>query len=128
MNIDRNLINPPTLNFTKIALIQLKLIKTHDYTINDKIFRIQITGKGCDGFTYSTGFTSNHPDDFQIKIEDLFVALDPFTAYYLNNATIDYFQDFDQEEEGFIVINKYQKNYAGKFWKENPDKIPPLIK
>lgn len=127
MELNKKAINPPKINFSEPALAQLKLIVENDFTLSDMYFRVQITGKECDGFTYSTGFTVIHEDDLTVQIDDLKILIDPFSAYYMKNTEIDYIQDFKNEEEGFVVTVKDQEDFSGKFWKENPDKIPPLI-
>jgi Fe-S cluster assembly iron-binding protein IscA len=126
MEIDRNAIVLPTLNFSEGALLQLRLMLENDFTIGDKHFRIQITGKECDGFTYSSGFTELHEDDFILEISDIKVIIDPFSAHYMKNTNIDYHQDFAVDAEGFVITVSDQKNFTGKFWREDPDKILPL--
>ncbi|RLA65394.1 MAG: hypothetical protein DRQ88_03410 [Epsilonproteobacteria bacterium] len=127
MELNKKAINPPTIKFGQAALSQIKLILENDFTLTNQYFRVQITGKECDGFTYSTGFTTIHDDDLTVLVEDVKVIIDPFSAYYLKNTKIDYIQDFANEEEGFVVINHDQEDFTGKFWREAPEKIPPLI-
>lgn len=129
--IDRKEVIEPTILFTERAFLQLKLIIENDFTLAGKYFRIGISGKGCDGFTYSVMFTDLNADDFLVKIynhqeDDLQVVLDPFAAFYLTEATVDFIQDFDQDAEGFVVTNHYQKNFQGKFFNKNGAKLPPL--
>lgn len=126
MEIDRKAIVLPTLNFSEGALLQLRLMLENDFTIEDKHFRIQITGKGCDGFSYSSGFAELHEDDFILEVSDLKIIIDPFSAHYMKNTNIDYHQDFAGDEEGFVITVNDQKNFAGKFWREDPGKILPL--
>ena len=132
IKIDRNLLSPPNINFTPPALQEIKLILENDFTLKGRYFRILISGKGCDGFTYSTGFTDFQDEDFIIKIEnkinlDFSVLIDPFASFYLQETLVDFIQDYENELEGFVVINKNQKQFAGKFWKENIGVTPPLI-
>jgi len=127
MEIDRNSIILPNIKISEMALIQINLIIENDFTVKDQYFRVQITGKECDGFVYSTGFTTKHVDDFTLEVVGIKVIIDPFSAYYLKDTNIDYVQDFAKEEEGFTVTNHDQENFTGKFWKTAPEKIPPLI-
>ena len=126
MEIDRKSIVLPVINFSETALLQLKLMLENDFTIADKYFRVQITGKECDGFTYSTGFSTLHEDDFILEISDIKIIIDPFSAHYMKNTNIDYHQDFERDEEGFVITVNDQKDFAGKFWRDAPDKVPPL--
>jgi iron-sulfur cluster assembly accessory protein len=128
--IDRKLVVPPTIYLTERAYQQLKLIIENDFTLAGKYFRVGISGKGCDGFTYSVMFTDLLTDDFLINIanqsDEIQIVLDPFAAFYLGKATIDFIQDFEQEAEGFVVTNHQQKNFQGKFFNKNNAPLPPL--
>ena len=80
---------------TDSAVRQIQLMQENDYTLDGLFFRIKIGGKGCGGFTYDTGFSERHPDDLVItKTYDLInytltVLIDPFTAYYTQESTLD---------------------------------------
>jgi iron-sulfur cluster assembly accessory protein len=125
--IDKNAVKIPKIILSNEACAQLSLMLLNDFTLQDKKFRIQISGKGCDGFTYSAGFTSIHPDDLLIKVENIEILVDPFSAFYLENTFVDYVFNFENGTEGFVISNKNQEMFAGKFWKEDPSKIPPQI-
>jgi len=128
--INRDLILPPVIMFTKRALEQLKLIIENDFTLAGKYFRLLISGEGCEGFTYSAGFTDLQEDDFEVKIanadEEIRILIDPFAAFYMQECSVDYIQDFTQDAEGFVVTNHSQSEFKGKFWKGSPEKTPPL--
>ena len=121
----------PRVRFTPGALLQLKTMIENDFTLSGKYFRVLVSGKGCDGFTYSTGFTDLVDNDFMIKIENdsdnTQVLIDPFAAFYLQDITIDYVQDFENDREGFVVINHGHEEFTGKFWLKDSGKIPPTI-
>ena len=118
--------------FTERALSQLKLIIDNDFTLAGKYFRIVVSGKGCEGFTYAAGFTDLFDDDFLVRIansnEEIFVIVDPFAGFYLQEASVDFVQDFEQEAEGFVIVNHSQSEFKGKFWRAAPEKTPPLKK
>jgi iron-sulfur cluster insertion protein len=129
-NFAKKITVPPEIIISELALIQLKLILENDYTVTDKIPRISINGKVCEGFLYSFGLDKQHPDDFKVNLVDLNnkpldieVVLDPFCAYYLNNGIINFEQDFDTDREGFIVEHCSPDEFKGKFWKNSPEKI-----
>lgn len=115
---------------TDSAVRQIQLMKDNDYTLEGLEFRIKIGGKGCEGFTYDTGFSEIHPDDLIIEKEfplinfKLKVLIDPFTAYYTQTATLDYLLDIQSNEEGFVLTNAAQGEHKGKFFKDE-SKIPP---
>lgn len=129
--INRDLIPPPLVFFTERALNQLKIIIENDFTLAGKYFRIVISGKGCEGFTYAAGFTDLHEEDFQVKIantnDDIFIVIDPFAAFYLREASVDFIQDFNKDAEGFIITNHMQKKFQGKFWNKNPQDVPQFL-
>lgn len=127
--IDPKTINPPQISMTKRARDQWHLIRECDFTLEESVFRLEIAGKDCAGFTYAAGFTPDRPDDFKVAVlndSQIVVHLDPFAAYYLQEVSIDFIQDFEQDAEGFVIINLEQEKFQGKFWKAAPELIPPL--
>lgn len=127
--IDTQKITKPKLNWSEMALLQLELMTKNDITLQGKYFRILISGKGCDGFTYSTGFTDKKADDLEVEVSgsscQCSAIMDPFAAFYLQDATIDYVQTHDSE--GFVIKNHLQEKYSGKFWKANKELVPPMV-
>lgn len=121
------------LFITDSAVHQIKLMEENDYTLKGLSFRIKIGGKGCGGFTYSTGFSELHSDDLVLKQEyplinySLKVIMDPFTAFYTQELTLDYMLDLANNEEGFIVNNAADGAHKGKFFKDE-SLLPPWAK
>lgn len=109
------------------AIEQIKLMLEHDYTLKGLTFRIKIGGKGCGGFTYQTGFSEADKDDLKIFVGDLEILVDPFTAHYINGGNLDYKFDPKNFEDGFVLNNPREKDYAGKFFKDT-SKLPPWAK
>ena len=128
--VNKELVHTPIVMFTERALSQLKLIIENDFTLAGKYFRVVVSGKGCEGFTYAAGFTDLNDDDFQLRIanteDEIYVLVDPFAAFYLQVASIDFVQDFDQDAEGFVIVNHSQSEFKGKFWRAAPEKTPPV--
>ncbi len=129
--IDRTKIALPKVTCSAIALRQLDLLVENDFTLSGKFLRVAISGKGCDGFTYSIGFTPKLVDDFEIRLitpqNSMNLLMDPFVAFYLQDCFIDYLQDLESDNEGFTVKNNKAELYHGKFWKEDQEKIPPML-
>ena len=114
------------INFTRKAQEQLKLIREHDYTLEGQYFRLKIDGKGCNGFEYALGFTPKFSEDIEFPIigtEDI-MLIDSFTAHYCDQGEIDFLCDPENEQEGFYYTNPREKEYRGKFFK-NEEKLPP---
>ena len=107
---------------TDSALMQIKIILENDFTLEGMVFRVTIGGKGCDGFTYQTGFTAPHADDVihQYKIGNgvIKIHMDPFTAHYFHHGRIDYLLDPTTNKDGFVIENFDESNYVGKFFKD----------
>lgn len=118
---------------TDSAVRQIQLMQENDYTLEGLSFRIKIGGKGCEGFTYDTGFSELHPEDLVIKQNyplinfELTVLIDPFTAFYTQEATLDYLLDTSNNEEGFILNNAADGQHRGKFFKDT-SRLPPWAK
>ncbi|HXH76544.1 MAG TPA: hypothetical protein VNJ08_16350 [Bacteriovoracaceae bacterium] len=121
------------LLITDSAIRQIQLMQENDYTLEGLCFRIKIGGKGCGGFTYDTGFSEAHPDDLVIKKHypsikyELVIHVDPFTAFYTQDSTLDYMLDIGNNEEGFILTNAADGAHKGKFFKDE-SKLPPWAK
>lgn len=140
--VDKSQIPQPEITLSDQAWTQLILLMENDLTLKGKYFRLLISGKGCDGFSYSVGFTDWHHDDFRVQlntplavqeqmkfesqIKEVEILMDPFTAFYLQICKVDYIQDFENNNEGFTVTNLNQSEYTGKFWKKEEEKVPPL--
>lgn len=124
-------LRPLDLNLTPRAASQISLIMENDYTLENKLFRVQISGKGCSGFNYATGFDEQHEDDIVADIfvkeikQEFKILLDPFTAFYFHQGTIDFQLDPKSNEDGFVILNVHEESYFGKFFKD--DSMVPKI-
>lgn len=128
--IDVSTITTPRLEITEEALRQIQLAYANDPYTQGKNFRVHISGKGCNGFTYECFFDHKRDSDFNIQLGSeyapIVILMAPFTSYYLQEGVIDYVRDEQTDEEGFSIKNKNQKMFHGKFWRENQDLTPPL--
>lgn len=111
------------VELTEAAFEQIKLIKANDFTLEEHSFRLKIGGKGCDGFTYDTGFSRPDADDKVLDFINkdgikLNLLIDKFTYFYSKEGLIDYILDPNINQDGFIFINKNENIYSGKFFKE----------
>lgn len=118
---------------TDSAVRQIQVMQENDYTLEGLDFRIKIGGKGCEGFTYDTGFSERHPDDLVVIQKypliqfELTIVIDPFTAFYTQELELDYLLDTSNNEEGFIVKNAADGQHRGKFFKDE-NRLPPWAK
>jgi Fe-S cluster assembly iron-binding protein IscA len=116
------------IKVSQAAIDQAQLILSNDHNLKSSVFRLQIDGKGCNGFDYALGFTEVEKDDlkFPLGSTNLFLHLDRFTAFYCKEGILDYICDFSQDIEGFTFINTSEKNYRGKFFK-NEEMAPKEV-
>lgn len=128
MKANKSKIENPNIHFTKKAFEQLDLIMKNDFTVIQKVIRLSITGKGCDGFLYALGFDTPHKDDFVIHSPQVSkpIHMDPFCAHYLQKGLIDYKFDTQTGEDGFLIYNEDQKKYQKKFWLDDKESLLPL--
>lgn len=118
------------LFITDSAVRQIQLMQQNDYTLEGLSFRIKIGGKGCGGFTYDTGFSETDAADLVMETDyplinyKLKILIDPFTAFYTQDSTLDYLLDPATNEEGFVVTNAADGQHVGKFFKDE-SKLPP---
>ena len=126
ISIDPSSINKPSIKISEGALSQIKLALENDPYTKNKKFRVHISGKGCDGFSYNTFFDSTKHEDISVNVHGIEIIMAPFTAYYCQQIKIDYLINYESNEEGFLVENFQQKDFAGKFWRENPEKTPSI--
>lgn len=127
--VDRDRIKIPQVELESEAHEQLSMMWQFDPTLENKVFRFSIDGKGCDGFDYACGFDQVNSDDFLVAIpgiEGLKFAFDPFAARYMPYVHLRFKRDLDNGTEGFIIENLAQDQFKGKFWRKDPTKSLPL--
>lgn len=112
------------IQLSQAALNQIKLIKENDFTLEGMFFRLKIGGKGCDGFTYDTGFSERLEDDIALKFDDIEIIIDPFTAHYCKEGSLDFLLNPSSNEDGFVFMNFNEGDYHGKFFKDE-SMVPP---
>lgn len=113
------------ISLSDFAKKQIQLILDNDYTLEGLVFRLQISGKGCNGFDYSLGFTEKHADDLVYEVSGIQINIDPFSAYYCRSGEIDYLIDHENQVDGFLFTNHNEKIHRGKFFKDEST-LPPM--
>lgn len=127
--VDRDRIKIPQVELETEARDQLSMMWQFDPTLENKVFRFSIDGKGCDGFDYACGFDAANDDDFLVPIPEipgLSFAFDPFAARYMPFVHLRFERDLENNTEGFIIENLAQAQFKGKFWRKDPTKSLPL--
>jgi iron-sulfur cluster assembly accessory protein len=76
------------------------------------VLRVAIQGGGCSGFQYGLGFdTAPAEGDEILDLEGVRVVVDPFSAPYLQGATIDFLNGL--QESGFKIDNPNASGSCG---------------
>lgn len=75
------------------AISEIQRLRTR-YASPESFFRLQVAPGGCAGLAYITKFdTETAPNDLLFNCNGIQVAIDPQTANYLNELTIDFSED-----------------------------------
>ena len=77
-----------------------------------EVLRIAIQGGGCSGFEYALGFDrAAQSGDHELEFHGVKVVVDPFSAPYLQGATIDFLEGL--QESGFKIENPNASSACG---------------
>ena len=69
-----------------------------------EVLRVAIQGGGCSGFEYALGFDRGaQSGDHELEFHGVRVVVDPFSAPYLQGASVDYLETI--QEAGFKIDN-----------------------
>lgn len=95
------------ISFTPAAEEQLKKV------IDPKeIVRVAVQGGGCAGMSYLLNLeTETDDEDIIIKIDQVTVCIDPYSAEILDKTTIDFVKTLQQE--GFVFNNPKSNTTCG---------------
>jgi iron-sulfur cluster assembly protein len=92
------------LTVTPVAAAKIKELMAEDAEGGTMVLRVAIQGGGCSGFQYGLGFDNAAAEgDHELELEGVQVVVDPFSAPYLQGATIDYLTGL--QESGFKIEN-----------------------
>ena len=92
------------LDLTPLAAEKVKELMASEPDAETLVLRVAIQGGGCSGFQYGLGFDSGAAEgDHEVTLEGVRVVVDPFSAPYLQGATIDYLNGL--QESGFKIEN-----------------------
>jgi iron-sulfur cluster assembly accessory protein len=92
------------LTVTPTAAAKIKELMAEDPEGGVMVLRVAIQGGGCSGFQYGLGFDTGAAEgDHELELEGVQVVVDPFSAPYLQGATIDYLNGL--QESGFKIDN-----------------------
>lgn len=99
------------LNLTDSAVARIREVLSDNDVPNPKL-RIFVEGGGCSGFQY--GFMIENEttdDDFNFKIEDIELLVDPVSAQYIDGINIDFKDDLNGAR--FVMNNPNAQTTCG---------------
>jgi iron-sulfur cluster assembly protein len=94
---------PATLiSLTETAADKVKQLLAEEDEV--AVLRVAVQGGGCSGFEYALGFDRGAQEgDHELSLHGVTVVVDPFSAPYLQGATIDFLNGL--QESGFKIDN-----------------------
>jgi iron-sulfur cluster assembly accessory protein len=91
------------LSLTDAAVAKVKYFAATMPDSEGKPLRIFVQGGGCSGFQYGFTFDAKKDDDTVVATGGIEVVIDPQSATYLKDATVDFVEDM--RGAGFSVTN-----------------------
>jgi iron-sulfur cluster insertion protein len=101
----------PLLSLTDAAVEKVKYFAKSMPDSEGKPLRIFVQGGGCSGFQYGFQFDEKREDDNVLEMSGITVVVDPQSATYLRESTVDYVEDF--RGAGFSVTNPQSTGGCG---------------
>ena len=95
--------NKPLLTLTDAAIEKVKYFASTMPDSSNKPLRIFVQGGGCSGFQYGFQFDEKKEGDNVLEQSGIQILVDPQSATYLKDATVNYVEDF--RGAGFAVEN-----------------------
>jgi iron-sulfur cluster assembly protein len=96
---------------TDRAMQEIRLIFEREQPAPDVGLRLGVVGGGCSGLSYEMEFSEVRSNDNILSYEGFRVFLDPKSAIYLKDITLD-FED-GLKGKGFVFINPNATNTCG---------------
>ena len=92
------------LTLTPTAASKIRELMQEDPDGETSVLRVAIQGGGCSGFQYGLGFDRGAVEgDLELEQHGVRVVVDPFSAPYLQGATVDFLDGL--QESGFKIDN-----------------------
>jgi iron-sulfur cluster assembly protein len=90
------------ITLTEAAADKIKQLMAEEDEV--AVLRVAVQGGGCSGFEYALGFDRGAQEgDHELNLHGVDVVVDPFSAPYLQGATIDFLNGL--QESGFKIDN-----------------------
>ena len=90
------------ITLTEAAADKIKQLMAEENEV--AVLRVAVQGGGCSGFEYALGFDRGSQEgDHEFTLHGVDVVVDPYSAPYLQGATIDFLNGL--QESGFKIEN-----------------------
>ncbi len=100
------------ISLTERAASKIRDLISEEPEDEVSVLRIAVQGGGCSGFQYALGFDRGAQDgDHELVQHGVTVVVDPYSAPYLQGASIDYLDSIT--ESGFKIENPNASSACG---------------
>ncbi len=100
------------VSLTADAAEEIKKLMTAEPASETAVLRVAVRGAGCSGFEYALGFDKDALESDLVSAQHgIRLAVDPYSAPYLEGATIDFVNS--GEEQGFAIENPNAASACG---------------
>ena len=119
--------HPATLvSLTEAAAAKIRELMAEEPPQEAAVLRVAVQGGGCSGFQYALGFDRGPQEgDHELALHGVRVVVDPFSAPYLQGASIDFLNGL--QESGFKIENPNVSSACGcghSFQVEEGEEMP----
>jgi len=100
------------VGLTERAAAKIKELQADEPEGTADVLRVAVQGGGCSGFEYALGFDRGPQEgDHELEAHGVRVVVDPFSAPYLQGASIDFLDGL--HESGFKIDNPNVSSACG---------------
>ena len=97
---------------TESAAAKIKGLMAEEAEGEATVLRVAVQGGGCSGFEYALGFDRGAQEgDHELDLHGVRVVVDPYSAPYLQGASIDFLDGL--QESGFKIENPNVSSACG---------------
>jgi iron-sulfur cluster assembly protein len=100
------------VGLTERAAEKIRELQADEPEGDASVLRVAVQGGGCSGFEYALGFDRGAQEgDHEIDLHGVRVVVDPYSAPYLQGASIDFLDGL--QESGFKIENPNVSSACG---------------
>ena len=114
------------VGLTERAAEKIRELQADEPEGDASVLRVAVQGGGCSGFEYALGFDRGAQDgDHELELHGVRVVVDPYSAPYLQGASIDFLDGL--QESGFKIENPNAVSSCGcghSFQVEEGEELP----